>query len=135
MKTKFYILIFLFPFFASAQSLEDVEQIEATHKECVRIKSDSVPCARNYYFQTDSLLRLVYDKVKQELDPSEKTEFMKDQTSWVGKKDAFFKKQDINFAFNIREGTWKKDMIRVPYEEKADFLMKRLKVLLKRLIQ
>lgn len=136
MNARFYIIsFFLLPVFAYAQTLEDVEQVEMTHKECIRIKSDSVACARNYYFQTDSLLRLIYDKVKGELQPSEKSEFMKDQVSWVGRKDAFFKKQDINFAFNVREGTWKKDMIRVPYEEKAEFLMKRLKSLLKRFIQ
>ena len=53
--------------------------------------------------------------------------------SWGKKKAEFFKIQDETFKYNLQEGIWKKDMIRITYQQKADFILKRIKALLKRL--
>lgn len=114
-----------------AQTPALIEQMEASHKECLRIKPDSIPCSRVFFYQMDSMVNVIYEKAKSEVPAGDKAAFIREQLSWVAKKEAFFKKQDVNFAFNLQEGTWKREMIRVVYEAKADFILKRIKSLLK----
>jgi hypothetical protein len=53
--------------------------------------------------------------------------------SWSKKKAEFFKIQDETFVYNLKEEIWKKDMIRITYQQKAEFLLKRIKFLLKKI--
>ena len=75
----------------------------------------------------------VFSKVSAKLPADEKADLLKEQLSWNVKKDIYFKKQDENFVYNLKEGTWTKDMIRLVYEEKADYLLKRIRLVQKRL--
>ncbi len=111
-----------------------IEDIESVHKSCLQIKFDSVACSRLYFFQLDSMVNIVFAKAKMTVSGDEKIALIKDQLSWAAKKETFYKRQDQNFLYNLQEGAWKKDMIRVTYEEKAEFLLKRIKLLLKKLI-
>ena len=130
----FTSLLFFILLCTYAQS-EVIAEMESDHKVCLQIKPDSIACSRNYFFQTDSMLDIIFNKVKTEIPSDEQMQLMKEQLSWAGKKNAYFSKQDINFAYNIKEGTWKKEMIRFVYENKGDFILKRIKILLKKLNQ
>lgn len=118
---------------ASAQLATSVETIEAQHKDCLRLKPDASACSKQYLTQLDSLLPVVVEQLKAQLFADEKTALIQDQVSWGKKKAEFFKIQDETFKYNLQEGIWKKDMIRITYQQKADFILKRIKALLKRL--
>jgi Ni,Fe-hydrogenase maturation factor len=75
----------------------------------------------------------VLEQLKAQLFSDEKTAMIQDQVSWGKKKGEFFKIQDETFKYNLQEGIWKKDMIRITYQQKAEFILKRIKALLKRL--
>jgi hypothetical protein len=115
-----------------AQADKSIDEMEAAHKACLSVKPDSSGCSRLFLIQMDSMLNIVFNQVKELTFSDEKVALMKDQISWNLRRDAYFKKQDINFSYQLAEGTWKKDMIRVVYENKADFLVKRIRQLLKR---
>lgn len=131
----FFTSILSLIFFNGFSQADVITELEANHKACVQIKYDSVACARVYFYALDSMMNIVFLKAKESLSGDERTDLIKDQLSWAAKKETFFKKQDQNFVYNIQEGTWKKEMIRVPYEEKAYYLLKRIKFLLKKLIE
>ena len=117
----------------NAQFSKTVNDFEMQHKECIRIKPDSSVCSRGYLAQLDSILPVVLEQLKAQLFADEKTALIQDQVSWGKKKAEFFKIQDETFKYNLQEGIWKKDMIRITYQQKADFILKRIKALLKRL--
>ncbi|MBK9793819.1 MAG: hypothetical protein IPP60_12205 [Sphingobacteriales bacterium] len=118
---------------AYAQLSKSVEAIEAQHKDCLRIKPDSSGCSKQFLTQVDIILPIVLEQLKAQLFSDEKTALIQDQVSWGKKKGEFFKIQDETFKYNLQEGIWKKDMIRITYQQKAEFILKRIKVLLKRL--
>ncbi|MFN8284258.1 MAG: hypothetical protein U0U67_13650 [Chitinophagales bacterium] len=120
-------------FFASAQTSKIIEEMEAQYKECQRAKPDSTVCSRIFLNQMDSMQNVIFEKIRSQLSADEKTGFMKEQVSWSEKKGKYFKKEDENFVYNLKEGNWTKDMIRFTYQDKAAFLLKRIKELLKQL--
>jgi hypothetical protein len=117
----------------NAQFSKTVNDFEIQHKECLRIKPDSTACSRVYFSQLDSILPIVLERLKAQLDVAEKTALIQEQSGWAKKKGEFFKVQDETFKYNLQEGIWKKDMIRITYQQKAEFILKRIKSLLKRL--
>lgn len=116
-----------------AQTANTIDEMEAVHKECIRIKEDSVVCSRKFLAQMDSMVNIVFNEVKAKVAADEKAALVQDQMSWTKKKGEFFKKQDDTFVYNLQEGIWKKDMIRITYQQKADYLLKRIRLLLKKL--
>ena len=134
---NYTLILFTALFFISiatfAQSAALVTQMEEAHKECMRIKPDSNACSKLFLSQMDSMVTVVFIEVKA-ITPAEKvSSLLQEQMSWSKKKGEFFKIQDDTFKYNLQEGTWTKDMIRISYQQKADFILKRIKVLLKRL--
>jgi uncharacterized protein YecT (DUF1311 family) len=116
-----------------AQTANTIDEMEAVNKECIRIKEDSVVCSRKFLAQMDSMVNIVFNEVKAKVAADEKAALVQDQMSWTKKKGEFFKKQDDTFVYNLQEGIWKKDMIRITYQQKADYLLKRIRLLLKKL--
>jgi uncharacterized protein YecT (DUF1311 family) len=116
-----------------AQTANTIDEMEAVHKECIRIKEDSVVCSRKFLAQMDSMVNIVFNEVKAKVAADEKAALVQDQMSWTKKKGEFFKKKDDTFVYNLQEGIWKKDMIRITYQQKADYLLKRIRLLLKKL--
>jgi hypothetical protein len=130
-----FLFLLLFTLFlhstVSAQEAEQLSEIDAQYKACTKLKSDSVNCYRDYLAQSEALLSTVFEKIKNTLTAEEKAKFIKDHLSWVIKKEAHFKKQDENFYYHLKDGTWNKEMIRFPLQSKADFVKKRTQALIK----
>jgi hypothetical protein len=118
---------------SNAQISKVVNDFEQQHSECLRSNPELSTCSRVYLSQLDSILPVVLEQLKAQLFADEKTALIQDQVSWGKKKAEFFKIQDETFKYNLQEGIWKKDMIRITYQQKADFILKRIKALLKRL--
>ena len=132
-----HFLVIIFVLLAAnnvnAQFSKSVDDFEIQHKECLHIKQDSSGCSRVYLAQLDSILPVVLETLKAQLFSDEKTALIQEQLGWGKKKAEFFKIQDETFKYNLQEDIWKKDMIRITYQQKADFILKRIKALLKRL--
>jgi len=124
---------FLSPLFMNGQASQDIASLDAAYKSCMQAGTDSSACGRNYLRQMDSILTVVYEKVRVQSSAKEKVDLLNDQKSWLGKKSEFYKKQDENFTFHLQDGSWKKDMIWLVYQNKADFLRKRALQLAKQL--
>lgn len=120
---------------AKAQISLTVDQVESEYKECNKFKPDSTSCSRKFLQQMDSISTVVFEKVRAQLPASEKSALVQEQVGWAKKKSEYFKKLDETFVYNLQEGIWKKDMIRITYQQKAEFLLKRIKSLLKRLVE
>lgn len=127
------VFLFLCNNYVHAQLTKSIDEMEVQYKECQRAKPDSTVCSRLYLSQMDSMLTVVFEKLKAQLSSEEKLALVKDQASWTEKKGKFFKKEDENFVYNLKEGIWTKDMIRFSYQAKASFVLKRIKTLLKQL--
>lgn len=116
-----------------AQTSIVINQMELQHKECLKIKPDSSNCSKLFLQQMDSMVSVVFNEVKTQIASDQKSDIIKDQMSWSKKKADFFKIQDETFVYNLKEEIWKKDMIRITYQQKAEFLLKRIKFLLKKI--
>lgn len=134
LKFTFFIFSFIcFSISVNAQISTVINEMEMTHKACISIKPDSNACSKTYLSQMDSMLNVVFEKVINQTDASDKSKIINDQISWGKKKNDFFKKQDETFVYNLKDGIWTKEMIRISYQQKADYLLKRIRVLLKKL--
>jgi hypothetical protein len=129
---RWFFPFFLFYAIDSFAQSDIIDQYEAEYKDCTALKEDSIVCYRVYYYRMDSMMNVIFTQVKNLVPAGEKGELLKDQLSWNSKRETFFKKQDANFVFNLNEGIWKKDMIRYVYKDKGDYLLKRMRALLKR---
>lgn len=132
--TRYFLSVFVYctALNAGAQTAkESFKELEQQHKDCEKFKADSVNCHKLYLQQLDSMLLIVFEKVKVNLSADQKAKVIKEQLSWSAQKNTFFKKQDENFVYNIQEGIWTKDMIKVTYATKSDFVRKRIQSLLK----
>ncbi len=131
------IAVFYFFFFMGrtsvAQTAIVINDMELQHKDCLKIKPDSSNCSKIFLQQMDSMLSVVFNEVKTQIASEQKADVIKDQMSWSKKKAEFFKVQDETFVYNLKEEIWKKDMIRITYQQKAEFLLKRIKFLLKKI--
>ena len=107
--------------------------METAHKECLKIKSDSNNCSKMFLSQMDSMLNVVFNEVVKTNPSDKKSSLLKEQMSWSKKKGEFYKKQDDTFVYNLKDGIWTKDMIRITYQQKADYLLKRIRILLKQI--
>ena len=131
------LFILLFCLFVSintkAQIAVAVNDMETAHKECLKIKLDSNNCSKMFLSQMDSMLNVVLNEVVKTNSYDKKASLLKEQYNWSKKKGEFYKKQDETFVYNLKDGIWTKDMIRISYQQKADYLLKRIRTLLKQI--
>ena len=134
LNSLFILLLCLFVSInTQAQIAVAVNDMETAHKECLKIKSDSNNCSKMFLSQMDSMLNVVFNEVVKTNPSDKKSSLLKEQMSWSKKKGEFYKKQDETFVYNLKDGIWTKDMIRISYQQKADFLLKRIRALLKQI--
>ena len=86
------VFLFLCNNYVHAQLTKSIDEMEVQYKECQRAKPDSTVCSRLYLSQMDSMLTVVFEKLKAQLSSEEKLALVKDQASWTEKKGKFFKK-------------------------------------------
>lgn len=135
-KIIFSLSFLFFISVSDAQTIsETINQLETQHKECIKLKEDSTACSRIFLFQMDSILKVLVNVVKEQTPSNAKAAFIQNQTNWNKKKNEFFRKQDETYKAYLADGTWKKEMIRITYRQKADYILKRIKYLLKSVVE
>ncbi|MFM2192029.1 MAG: hypothetical protein RLZZ118_986 [Bacteroidota bacterium] len=127
------IILITLSFNCNSQTIKTIENIELAHQNCLDKGGYMKGCSVEYYNQADSLLNVVYKKLKLKLSAEEQLKLKKEQLEWLKKRDKYFQKvysEEKNFG-NWREGSNDFDM--VIFDQKAKFVFERVKVLIKKL--
>jgi uncharacterized protein YecT (DUF1311 family) len=119
-------------FVGSAQTIESVENMATKYQTCLDTGVDMLGCSKRFYFQMDSMLNVVYENQITTLEASKKATLERQQIAWLKKRDNYFKKQDKKSQYKIRKSEWGKDMEMITYDEKANFIKRRVIDLIKR---
>ena len=120
-------LIFLFFINVNSQNFShELDIIEKENQECLDKGKFMLNCSVKYYQENDSLLNVVYDKIKRNLNSEEKLKFSESQIEWLELRDKEFKK--IN-SENSGLGNGLDDKM-FEYQKKADFVSERIKYLI-----
>lgn len=87
--------------------------------------------SRIHYFLVDSILNKVEASVKDCIKDKDTSFFINNNKNWHLQKDSLIEKEQYFFDENFRTGNWGSDMYMILYYNVADFIVKRIKSLLK----
>jgi uncharacterized protein YecT (DUF1311 family) len=131
---KYTILFFITQFkIGNAQTIQTIELMSKKHQACLDSGVQMLKCSRSYYFQMDSTLNVVYNKLKIKLNTKERDSLKRDEIAWIKKKDIYFKKQNEIYNSKFEKGEWGSDMYMITYDNDAEFIKARIIVLLNKL--
>ncbi len=122
-----------------AQKQEVVDALEVNYQSCLLHSNEKISCAEKFFFQMDSMLTKVYNKLRAALNETEKQKLTSEQKKWLIEKDAFFKQTKEKME-NRKPGQPANEPVIVSdtavtemYDENARFVKERLFELMKRL--
>ena len=84
-----------------SQSLKDVERVEINAQNCADTTNDVIACEKLHYKQMDSMLNLVYKKLKIINKEEDFKKIKSDQIQWLSLRDKEFKKIDGEKDCNV----------------------------------
>ena len=129
------ILVFVISFlslFALGQTVLDVQKMERQYQARLDSGADMLRDARRYYLKMDSLLNVVYWRLYKSTNASKRSKLKNEQIQWIKARDKYFKVEDQKFSAKYESGEWGEDMEMVTYDAKAEFVQKRIVILIKR---
>lgn len=130
---KNILFIFIaFSFNCKSQTLKIITAIESSYHNCLDEGDDMRGCSIEYYKQADSLLNVVYRKLRLKFNNQDQLKLKKEQLEWLKYRDKYFEKiySQTKKERNFIEGSSDFDMIVI--DKKADFVLERVKLLIKR---
>lgn len=89
-------------------------------------------CSQDYNEKSDSLLNVVYNKIRIKLNPEQKGKLKKEQLAWLKKRNVYFNKV-YKEVENQLGNTTSQDSRMIIADKEAEFVFKRVEELLKRL--
>lgn len=127
------LLVILFSFQSNAQTMEIVSKLKSSYQHCLDGGNGMKNCSLDYYEKSDSLLNVMYNNLKLKLSSKEQSKLKKEQVEWVKKRNAYFEKlySDTKKEGNFSEGSSDFDM--VVFDEKGNYVLARVKELIKRM--
>jgi uncharacterized protein YecT (DUF1311 family) len=134
--TKYLLFLFsLLPTFCSAQSLQTVKDLDQEHQKLMDKGVNMLGYTVAYYNKLDSLLNVVYNKLRQTLSPEEMQELKLQQRQWLKERDAYFKQlyRDTEKKFDLEQNEWKEVEYLSVYHPQILFVEERVIWLMKRL--
>lgn len=117
---------------ANAQLKNTMDRIYQDHLKCLDSGINMLGCSRKYYLEMDSMLNLTYKKLRTTLNETEKSTLKEEQLKWLKERDAYFETQNRIFNDKVNSGEWGNDMYMVTFDNKADFVRKRVLEIIKR---
>lgn len=137
-KTKRSVCIVLFFFFLTiishSQTIATIDSLEDESQSCLDKGEFMLGCSIRFYDQMDSMLNKVYNKLRSELDSSQKELLKKEEKDWLKKRDKFFKQTNAELEKIIKKnGNAGQDDEMFRYQENARFVKERVLELIKRL--
>ncbi len=127
-----FIILFILSFNCNSQTLKTIEKIELKYQNCLDKGAYMKGSSVEYYNQADSLLNLVYKKLKIKLSTEGQLKLKKEQLEWLKKRDKYFKKvySETKKEDDFIEGSNDFNMIII--DKKAEFVFERVKEFIKR---
>jgi len=133
MKCKLLLLLAFFSINKSFSQIEKtIDSLRKVEQACLDSGMNMPYCSYAYMQQIDSLLNLVYKKLLLKLDPAAQKELKADELNWIKEKDLYFKEVDKEFEDSVKSGEWGRDMRMIVYDNKSDFIEKRVLLLSKK---
>lgn len=130
---SFILLLLFFAKNCNSQTIKTIDSISNAFQKRLDTGVEMLKCTRDFYLQMDSMLNVVYNKLRTKLNTSEKDILKKEQLTWLKKRDVYFKKENQKFQQKFDSNEWGSDMYMIIYEEEAEFVKGRTIVLLKRI--
>ena len=132
---RYFILIFIILFASKSysQNLKTIESMEKSYQLCLDEGIDMHGCASHYYKQSDSILNVVYKKLRLKLNAAEKNKLKTEQLTWLKKRDKYFENEYSKLKKEnlFEEGS--RDFEMIYYDKKSEFVMERVKELINRI--
>ena len=122
-----------------AQTTKTIDSLENETKRCYDKGGYMLGCAKKFYYQMDSMLNVVYFKLRSGFDSTQKVSLKKEQLKWLATRDAFFKSTFKKFkknnpAISPYGSAWgAQDDAMFMYDDNAKYIKKRVLILLQRL--
>jgi uncharacterized protein YecT (DUF1311 family) len=132
---SFFLIIFLYAKNCNSQTIKTIDSMSIAFQKRLDTGVEMLKCTKEFYFQMDSMLNIVYNKLRTKLNTTEKDILKKEQLTWLKKRDAYFKKENKKFLQKFNSNEWGSDMYMIIYEEEAEFVKGRTIVLLNRIIE
>ena len=127
---KIILIGFLFVSYAAfSQTKETIDRMDSSEQSCLDSGVYMLGCADTYYAEMDSMLNLVYKKLRMKCDSSQRAALKAEQLKWLSDRDKYFKKVRTQ-SFGDMTGQDKEMAITDKY---AQFVRERVLVLIKRL--
>ncbi|MDA6071977.1 DUF1311 domain-containing protein [Flavobacterium sp. AC] len=113
--------------------METVSILKTSYQKCLDSGNGMKNCAIEYYNDSDSLLNVSYKNLKLKLSSKEQSKLKKEQLDWIKKRDLYFEKvySDTKKEGHFVEGSGDFDM--VVFDEKANYILSRVKELIKKM--
>ncbi len=129
-----FIGLLAFGFAAKAQTAKTIDDMAAKHQARLDTGIDMYGTTLLYYNQMDSMLNMVYQKLRASLDDKAKDSLKRDELAWLKERDKFFKEQDKNMKDELKKGEWGTEPLEMfKYQAQADFVKERVLALIARL--
>ena len=109
---------------------QSIDSLESAHQKCLDIGKQMVNCSKVYYLSMDSVLNRIYGQVRYKMSPTGRENLKLSQVNWLKERDAFFRIKDKEFIKKINSGEWGKDDAMIIYDDKAEYVRKRVQYLL-----
>ena len=122
MKCLFYWLLFIGIQMQAQNCIPTIDALEKKNQECLDKGVNMLNCSQNYYIQMDSLLNVVYKRIKGELNTNSKEILRIKQLDWLKIRDAEFKKIDSKET-GLGNGS---DDLMSKTQEKANYVKERV---------
>ena len=118
--------------FCQSQTITTLNKIKRDHQNCLDKGGYMLGCSLDYYKKTDSLLNVVYTKIRLKLNPTKRVKFKNEQLGWLKKRDLYFRKVEKNTKNEVGEIIGN-DLRMIITDKEADFVFYRVEELVKRL--
>lgn len=126
-------ILFSISFFAKAQTRQTVEEISDKYQVCLDSGINMLGCSEQFCLQMDSMLHVVYNKLKMKLNSTEKAQLEKEQLVWLKKRDIYFAEQKKEFQSAWKKGEAFPEILLFRNDNCAAYVKTRVLVLLKKL--
>ena len=131
--TLIFSFLFLSTFTGNSQTKSTVDSLSKGYQICLDSSMDMKDCSLKCYWKVDSMLNIVYNKLRKQLTSTEQTGLKTEQKNWLRARDKYFAIQDRIFYSRMKSGEWGIDMRMIPIDHKAKFVEKRVYVLLSKI--
>ncbi len=131
MKLTFCVILLIILKANSQNFSDELTTIKSKNQECLNVGKHMFDCSVKYYQESDSLLNVVYDRIKSNLRSEEKNDLVNSQLAWIKLRNLEFKK--IN-SKNTDLGNGLDDKM-IKNQEKANFTSKRIQFLINKFLK